>query len=314
MMKILIVDPVHRIMIDKLEEKGFQVSYQPEISPRGIQDQIETYEGLVIRSKMVIDQDVIDRAVNLRFIGRVGSGMENIDQGYAGKKNILCFNSPEGNRDAVGEHALGLLLSLINRIPVANRDVRSGIWDREANRGTEIKGKTIGIIGYGHTGSAFAEKLIGLGTNIIAYDKYKFNYGSSLVKEKTMEALFDEADVLSLHVPLTSETHYLVNNRFLKRFRKPILLINTSRGQVVQTEDLVENLKSGKITGAALDVLEYESHTFEELHKARELPRPLMDLARMDQVILTPHVAGWTHESYRKLSEIIANKILSNLF
>jgi len=309
-MNILIVDDVHPVLMERLEEKGHSTNYQPNIQAEQILREIPEYEGMVIRSKMRVDQDLIDRAAQLKVVARMGSGMENIDVELARSRGILCLNSPEGNKDAVGEHALGLLLGLINKIPAAANQVKKGIWNREANRGMELKGKTIGLIGYGNTGRAFAEKLGGLDVNILAYDKYKFNYAGNHVRESTMEDLYEAADVLSLHVPLTQETKYLVDHAFISRFRKPLVLINTSRGPVVHTKELVSNLHSGKIRGAALDVLEYESSSFEALHQADDMPRHFLELSNMEQVILTPHVAGWTHESYRKLSEILAIKIL----
>ncbi len=309
-MKVFIVDPVHPVLMEKLEQAGFAPDYQPRIEAGEIGKKIPHYQGIVVRSKVKVDHGLIDRGGHLKFIARVGSGMENIDRRYAESKGIVCLNSPEGNRDAVGEHALGLLLSLINQIPRANGHVKGGQWDREAHRGMEIKGRTLGLIGYGHTGSAFAGKLAGLGVNTIAWDKYKFDYSSQVVKEKALSGLFDEADVLSLHVPLTTETHYMVNDAFLRQFRKPLILINTSRGAVVNTADLVKNLKSGQVKAAALDVLEYESSDFEGLHQSGKLPQHFRELSEMPQVILTPHVAGWTHESYYKLSAIIANKII----
>ena len=312
-MKILIVDDVHPILMERLEEQGHTTDYQPDIQPKEVIQQIPDYEGMVIRSKMQVDGDLINRAAKLKVIARMGSGMENIDIDLAHSRGIVCLNAPEGNKDAVGEHALGLLLGMINRIPPANNQVKQGIWNREANRGTELKGKTVGIIGYGNTGSAFAEKIQGLGVNILAYDKYKFDYGSPLVRECRMEKLYEETDILSLHVPLTPETKHLVNHTFISRFRKPLVLINTSRGGVVCTQDLVSSLSNGKIQAAALDVLEYESSSFESLHQSNDLPRYFRDLANMEQVVLTPHVAGWTHESYRKLSEITAIKMLSHL-
>ncbi|MBS3807587.1 MAG: hypothetical protein KGY60_08805 [Bacteroidales bacterium] len=312
-MNILIVDDVHPILMERLEEQGYAADYQPNIQPKQIMKKIGDYEAMVIRSKMRVGPDLINQATKLKVIARMGSGMENIDVDLAHSRGIVCVNSPEGNKDAVGEHALGLLLAAINRIPAANNQVKQGIWNREANRGTELKGKTVGIIGYGNTGSAFAEKLRGLEVNILAYDKYKFDYAGQEVRESTMEELYDETDILSLHVPLTRETKHLVNHAFISRFRKPLTLINTSRGGVVNTQDLVGNLHKGKIPAAALDVLEYESSSFEALHQADNLPRHFKELANMEQVILSPHVAGWTHESYRKLSEITAIKMLRHL-
>lgn len=309
-MNILIVDKVHEILIERLQEKGFDIDYQPSISTEEAIKNISKYSGIIIRSKFKITSEVIDNAGNLKFIARIGAGMENIDVKYAKSKGIKCYNSPEGNRDAVGEQTLGMLLVLLNKIYVSNKEVKEGIWQRENNRGIELKNKTIGILGYGNMGSAFAEKLSGLGCNVIAYDKYKFNYSNEFVHEVTLEQLFDETDILSLHIPLTEETHYLINNKFIQSFRKDFFLINTARGGVVNTEELVSNLEQGKIKGAALDVLEYEKTSFEDLHHSNKLPGHFYKLTTMDNVILSPHVAGWTNESYRKLSEIIANKII----
>ena len=250
---------------------------------------------------MALEQNV----KNLKFIARSGAGMENIDLNYCNQKNIVCFNSPEGNRDAVAEHALGMLLSLFNKIHIADNEIRNGKWNREKNRGIELSGKTIGIIGYGNTGSAFAERLKGFNVNILVFDKYKKKYGNSFVKERSMKKIFAEADVLSLHIPLTEETKYLVNDAFIKKFKKKLFLINTSRGPIVKTDDLVKNLKRGKILGACLDVIEYEEGSFEKMEDGSAFEF----LKKSENVILTPHIAGWTVESYRKLSQILADKI-----
>ena len=235
--------------------------------------------------------------------------MEGIDRDYAESLGIRCFNAPEGNRNAVGEHALGMLLALMNNMLTADAEVRSAIWKREENRGHELQGKTVGIIGYGNTGGAFARKLSGFDCNVLAYDKYKSNFSDDLVKEAGMDEIFFSADVLSLHIPLTDETHYLVNTEYLQKFQKDIWLINTSRGHVLNTRDLVESLNSGRLLGAALDVLEYESLSFESLQD-EDLPEPYKALAASDKVILSPHVAGWTLESKLKLAEVIVDKIL----
>ena len=309
-MRVLVIDPVHEILMEHLSEKGYTIEYVPDITKEAVVERIGDYQGLILRSKMVVDQTVLEAAEKLWFIGRIGSGMENIDVQLARTKKIQCFNSPEGNRDAVGEHALGLLLSLMNKIPRSDREVKSGQWNREANRGSELKGRTVALIGYGNTGSSFARKLSGLEVHTIAFDKYRYGYSGSYVQEKNMEEVFDQADVLSLHVPLTDETRYLVDDAFIRQFRKPFILINTSRGGVVKTSELIPHLKEGKIRAAGLDVLEYESKTFEKLHSLKDLPPHFRELTRMEQVILTPHVAGWTHESYRKLSDVMACKIL----
>jgi D-3-phosphoglycerate dehydrogenase len=269
---------------------------------------IGNYEGLIVRSKVIVDKEIIEKGGKLRFIGRPGSGMENIDVDYAENKGIRCLNSPEGNRDAVGEHALGMILSLLNKIKQADMQIRNGVWNRQANRGIEIKGKTVGIIGYGNMGSAFAEKLKGLDVKIIAYDKYKKNFGNSFVKETSLETIFQETDILSLHLPLTGETTYMLNNAFVKNFKKEIYIINTSRGKIINTVDLVENIKKGKIKGAALDVLEYENNSFENLYKSKLTPA-FEYLIGSDRVLLTPHVAGWTEESNMKIAAVLLQKI-----
>src|SRR5690554_4763743 len=236
--------------------------------------------------------------------------MKNIETELAAARNIRCFNSPEGNRDAVAEHAISMLLALFNQLIQADAEVRKGEWNREKNRGIELKGKTVGILGYGFMGEAFAQRLQGFGVNIIAYDKYKSGFGNDFVQEVDLPTLFERTDVLSIHLPLTEETTFMVDDDFINRFKKPIYLINTARGKNVKTNDLVTALKSGRVLGACLDVLEYEKTSFESL-KAEELPEAFQYLKSSNKVILSPHVAGWTHESYVKLSSVLAEKILS---
>ncbi|MCK4664425.1 MAG: hypothetical protein KAT68_16260 [Bacteroidales bacterium] len=307
---ILIIDSIHEKLVEELTFTGFNCSYRPEINKNEILKIIPDYDGLILRSKITIDKIFIDNAKKLKFIGRVGSGLDNIDVKYAEKKGIKCLNSPEGNRDAVGEHTVSLLLSLFNKICLSNCQVKSGQWKRETNRGIEIKNKTIGIIGYGNMGSAFAQRLRGFEANVIAYDKYKTNYSDQYVTESTLNTIFEKTDILSIHVPLTEETYYMVNNEFINSFKKDIYLINTSRGKVVKTDDLVSNLKSGKIEGAALDVLEYEDNSFENLHSGK-FPEAYKILLESNNVIITPHIAGLTNESKIKLSEVLAKKIIS---
>lgn len=306
--KILFLDTVHEVLQKNLEKDGYICEQDYTCSKQELEGKIHQYTGLVLRSRFILDRTLLIKAVNLKFIARSGSGMENIDVEFARSKNIHCFNSPEGNRDAVGEHAIGMLLALLNNIITGNRQVKQGIWLREENRGIELGNKTIGIIGYGNTGSAFAQKLSGFGCRILAYDKFKKDFGNSLVKETTLQNIFAEADILSLHIPLSEENLHFVNEAFLISFAKPIYLINTSRGEVLQTSALVNCLKSGKVLGACLDVLEYESKSFENL-KAVQLPEDFNYLVESEKVILTPHVAGWTVESYRKLSEYLYEKI-----
>ena len=308
MKKVLFIDSTHPSLQQGLEELGFQCDYFPDFQRNDFKRIIGNYEGVIIRSKIKLDVEMLAAAAKLEFIGRVGAGMENIDVAFAEKQGIRCLNAPEGNRSAVGEHAIGMLLMLFNNLKKGDAEVRRGLWLREENRGIEIEGKTIGIIGYGNMGSAFAEKASGFGAKVVAYDKYKTGFSSKWVTEVSLEKLFEQTDILSLHVPLTDETLFMVNSNFLGRFRKNIWLINTSRGKVVKTDDLTKALKSGKVRGACLDVLEFEGLSFENL-EADKLPSAFAKLVKMQNVILSPHVAGWTHESNLKLAATIVNKV-----
>jgi len=307
---ILFIDSAHPCMKEVLEMNGFVCDDGTKMDVKEIHTIIHKYTGIIVRSRININKDFIDKAINLQFIGRVGAGMESIDMSYAQEKNVSCFNSPEGNRDAVGEQALGMLLSLMNNLNRADRQVRNSEWIREENRGFEIKGKTIAIIGYGNMGSSFARKLKGFEANVIAYDKYKQNYSDEFVQESSWNEIVEKADILSLHVPLTEETRYLINNSIIGKFKKDFWLINTARGPVVNTADLVLALKSGKIKGAALDVIEYEETSFESL-SLKNMPAPWKYLVNNDKVILTPHIAGWTEESKEKLATVLAHKIIA---
>jgi len=300
---ILIVDDLHPIFIQQVEEAGYTCDYHPLIKLDEVLPIIANYQGLVIRSKFRVDKTVIDAGANLKFIARAGAGTDNIDGDYARQKGIILVNAPEGNSDAVGEHAVGLLLSLMNNLNRADAEVRAGLWQREANRGYELKGRTVGIIGYGNMGQSFARKLKGFEVNVIAYDKYKTGFTDACAREVSMEEIVKHSDVLSLHTPLTPETQGLVNEEYLFHFRKPIFLLNTSRGKVVQTQAVLEAIKQGKILGAGLDVLEVEK--FPSLAEQQWFE----DLRTNGKVILSPHVAGWTFESYRKISEVMASKI-----
>jgi D-3-phosphoglycerate dehydrogenase len=308
-MKVLFADSTHPTLPDLLENEGYIVHENKCENKEECLQIIDQYEGIIIRSKFIIDEPFLEKATKLKFIGRVGAGMENIDVEAAEKRGIKCFNSPEGNRDAVGEQALGMLLALQNNLIRANTEVKNGIWRREENRGVEIKGKTIGIIGFGNMGSTFAKKLQGMEMQILAYDKYKKKYAPDYVIETNLERIFKESDIISLHVPLTDETRFMVNDDFLKQFRNQIIVINTARGKVLQTEALVNAMKSGKVTGACLDVLEYEATSFENLF-SEKLPEAFEFLKNSERVILSPHIAGWTHESNVKLSSLLAEKII----
>lgn len=308
--KVLFVDTAHPWLDEALTKLGFECTWATGNDRQKILKMLPGVDGVIIRSKMKFDREALDCADTLKFIGRVGAGMENIDVEYAISKGIACLSAPEGNRDAVGEHALGMLLALMNHLLRVDAEVRNGIWIREGNRGTEIGGKTVAIIGYGNMGSAFAEKLSGFGANVIAYDKFKTGFSELYVKEVSMEEVFSEADILSLHVPLTDETRGMINQNYLNGFKKPIYLINTARGQCVDTTALMNALDDGKVLGAALDVLEYEKLSFENLDKDA-LPETFKRLIGSDKVILSPHIAGWSHESGYKMADVLVQKIVA---
>jgi D-3-phosphoglycerate dehydrogenase len=308
-MNILFIDSNHPALQEMLEKAGHTCDLQYKWNKGEILDHIHLYDGIVIRSRIKITKEIIDKAEKLKFIARAGAGMENIDTTYAEKKGIHCLHAPEGNRDAVAEHALGMLLSLFNNLCRANKEVRTSKWIREGNRGVELMGKTVGIIGYGNMGSAFAQRLTGFGVNILAYDKYKKGFGTDVIKEVPLAELFTQADVISLHTPLTDETHYLINDAFIQQFKKNIYIINTARGKSLNTEDLVQNIQSGKVLGACLDVLEYEVTSFENLDTTT-LPAAFQYLIQSDKVMLSSHIAGWTYESNEKIAKILAEKIL----
>ncbi|MCB0403044.1 MAG: 2-hydroxyacid dehydrogenase [Flavobacteriales bacterium] len=311
MKKILFLDLVHPILEERLMASGYVCEHDYTSPKQEVEQQIENYFGIVIRSRFTIDQSFLDEAKQLRFIARSGAGLENIDVAYAEQKGIQVFNSPEGNKDAVGEHAIGMLLMLFNQLKKGDAEVRKGIWDREGNRGLELSGKTVAIIGYGNMGSAFAEKLAGFGCTVLAYDKYKQGFGTALVKEADLNTIYREADVVSIHLPLSEETNQYVNKAFIDNFQNPIYLINTARGNNVSLNDLVGALRSGKVLGACLDVLEYESKSFEQID-TEQLPESFQYLRNAENVVLSPHVAGWTKESYIKLSTYLADKIEEN--
>jgi D-3-phosphoglycerate dehydrogenase len=304
-MKVLITDDVHPLLIDELQKLGYETTYLPQISYGETLDTIAPYTGLIINSRILCNGTLLDKAPNLRWIGRLGSGMEVIDTKECDKRGVKYFNSPEGNRNAVAEHALGLLLNIMNKITQSNNEVKQGRWIREPNRGEELSGKTVGIIAFGNTGEAFAKVLRGFDVKILAYDKYKKGFGTSQVKESTLEEIFEEADVVSLHLPLTDETKYMINEAFLNSFKKPIYLVNTSRGKVLQTRALINALPSGKVKAAALDVLENE-----KISQLNEQEQLWFDaLIKEERIILTPHIAGWTVESKRKIAEVITQRV-----
>lgn len=307
--KVLFIDTVHPVFMEELQRSDFECVDGSKLTRQEILDDLHLYGGVVIRSRIKIDEEFIDSGSSLQFIARAGSGMENIDANYAKGKGIACLSAPEGNRDAVAEHAMGMLLSLLHNLNKGDKEVRQGVWKREENRGTELMYKTVGIIGYGNTGSEMALRLSGFRMLCLAYDKYKKGFSNDYATECDMEGLYQEADIISLHLPLTKETEYLVDKNFLAQFHKPIYIINTSRGKIVKTEDLVEGLKSGKVLGACLDVLEYEKSSLEDIERDNT-PEPFKYLVKSDKVILSPHVAGWTHESNERISHVLIEKIM----
>lgn len=306
--RVLFIDTTHEVLPEGLEELGWTCDHFDFTTREEYLSVLDQYEGLVVRSKIKVDREIIDQAHQLKFIARVGAGLENIDTDYAESKGIICLNSPEGNRDAVGEQAVGMLLMLMNNLMRADQEVRQLIWKRKENRGNEIKGRCIGIIGYGNMGKAFAQRISGFGANVIAYDKYKTGFSDDYVKEVDLETLKANADILSLHIPLTPETNMMVNDDFFSSFAHPIWLVNTARGPIVNTADLVKAIEDNRVIGAALDVLEYEKLGFEALD-AQNLPAPFEYLKNSDRVVLSPHIAGWTHESNYKLSKVIVDKV-----
>jgi len=307
-MKILLADKNHQILKSSLEELGFQCDDDFTSSKQEIEIKIQNYEGIIIRSRFKIDKTFIDKATNLKFIARVGAGLESIDIDYAISKNIHLIAAPEGNRNAVGEHALGMILSLFNNLNKADKEIRIGKWLREENRGIELDGKTIGIIGYGNMGKAFAKKLRGFDVNVICYDIKDYVSDKNAI-QVDLETLFQKTDVLSLHTPHTTLTNKMINTNFIKKFSKPFYIINTGRGTAIKTDDLVKAMKSKKILGACLDVLEYEKLSFENFFTNNNLPQSFEYLINSDKVILSPHVAGWTVESKYKLAKTILDKI-----
>jgi D-3-phosphoglycerate dehydrogenase len=302
---ILIADEMHPSLFDLLTNAGFAYVYEPKITRAELMNQLEPFAGLIIRSKTTVDAELLGQAPNLRFIGRAGAGLDLIDLETTERMGIRVVHAGEGNRDAVGEQAVGMLLALLTNIVRADREVRQGIWDREGNRGYELGSLTVGLVGYGNNGSATARRLSGFGCRVLAYDKFLTNYGNQYAEEATMEQLMAEADVLSLHIPLTDETRMLVNDDLINRFAKPFYLINVARGEITSLSAVVRGLESGKIRGACLDVLENEKLT----RLTPDQQTSFDYLRQSDRVILTPHIAGWTHESYVRINEVLVRQL-----
>jgi D-3-phosphoglycerate dehydrogenase len=301
--KILIVDDLHPAFKENAVAMGYEVNDQPLITRSETMSIIADYEGIAVRTKFLIDRELMDAAHQLKFVARAGAGLDNIDEVYAGQKQIQLLNAPEGNSDAVGEHAMGMLLALMNNFQKGDQQIRSGLWDREGNRGYELKRKTVGIIGYGHMGQSFAKRLSGFDVNAIAYDKYKTGFSDQYAKEVSMEEIVRQSDVLSLHIPLTAETRQMVNDEYFFHFRKPIFFINTARGEIASIRAILNAINDGKILGAGLDVLQTEK--FPALAEQDWYN----DLIASEKVLLSPHVGGWTFDSYRKISEVLSEKL-----
>lgn len=303
--RILIIDDVHPAILPGLEKLGYAVKYQPDIQRPEILSIIKDYYGVIVRGKTNLDKAFFEAANQLKFIGRAGAGLDQIDVEETEQRNIIIVNAPEGNRDALAEHCIGLILCLLNKIHSGHRQISEGIWNREANRGAELGEMTVGIIGFGHMGEAFSKRLHGFGCNILAYDKYKQGFSNEFVREASLEQIFEQCNLLSLHIPLSRETKGMINRQFIDRFQKNIYIVNTSRGEILPLFDLKVQLSAGKVIGAALDVHEFEkkkSLTLEDEH--------LFDAIKTsDNVLLTPHVGGWTKASYRKISEVLLEKI-----
>ncbi|RKS96833.1 2-hydroxyacid dehydrogenase [Chryseobacterium defluvii] len=307
-MKILLLDKNHPLITEQLLTKGFVLEEDFTSSYDEICHRIESYDGIIIRSRIPLDRNFLEKGKNLKFIARVGAGMENIDVAAAQQLGIQLINSPEGNRDSVAEHVVGMLLILMNRLFIASQEVKNGIWKREENRGDELLGKTVGLIGYGNMGKATAKRLSGFGCKVVFHDILP-GLSDEFATQVTLEELKNTADIVSLHIPLTTETHYLIDEKFISEMKNDFYFINTARGKNVETRFLVEGLRSGKIKGACLDVLEYEKSSFEHLEAEND---DLKFLLESEKTIVTPHIAGWTHQSKEKLAQVIVDKIVAS--
>lgn len=310
-MTVLFLDSTHPILKSIFEKKGWKIVLDETSSKEEIMMKLPDYDGIIVRSRMVLDKEFIERGSNLKFIGRPGAGLENIDVNYAESKGIQVFRSPEGNRDSVAEHGIGMILMLFNKLNTANLEVKNGQWNRKSNWGEELMGKTIGIIGYGVMGKAMAQRLSGFGITCLVYDKYLTNYGDEYGIESTLENILNQSEIISLHTPLTPETEKMIDKKFINSVKKPFYLLNTARGQSVVLQDLVEGLKSGKVLGACLDVLEYEKTSFESMFENKK-SNTFSYLSEAENVILSPHVAGWTKQSNVKIAQFLGERIVNH--
>ena len=311
-MNALLLDHTHPLLEQGLEQGGIGLWREYELAPKDFPSDYFTAEVVVIRSRFPLTREVIDLFPNLKAIGRLGAGLENIDVDYAESRGIACLRVPEGNAQSVAEHALGMLLSLLHHLQRARREIKEGIWRREQNKGLELRSRTVGIIGYGVMGSQFARLLAAMGTTVLAYDKYKTDYADAGIIESTLEELHQKCDIISLHLPLTEETRYFADDTFFNAFQNPIYFLNTARGPILQTDALVQAMKAGKVLGAGLDVLEYEKKSFTSLFEG-EMPHALQWLMNQENVMLSPHIAGWSKESFEKMGAGLAAKILDVL-
>lgn len=310
--RILFIDEPHPLLINSLQDAGCTLLFGYQHSREDILAELPACDGVVVRSRLQIDRSFLAEAPKLTFVARIGVGTEHIDLAACRQEGVAVFTSPEGSRDTVGEHTVGMLLMLLNRLAIADREVRAGAWIREGNRGVELTGKTVGILGYGNMGTAFAKRLSGFGAEVMVYDKFKTDYGDEYARAVSLRELQAGSDIISLHIPYLPENHHFLDKAFIQACAKNIYVLNTARGTVLHTADLVAAMKTGKVLGAALDVLEYEEMSFSTLQPDR-LPEPFQYLRQSERTVLTPHIAGWSHEAKRGHARVLSEKILRHL-